>query len=52
MSATGHYLTDNKGGKTAVELPVESYEKLQDALTDLPVIATMSVAPSLAPAAD
>jgi hypothetical protein len=39
MSATVQYLTDKKGKKTAVVLPIEDYEKLQEDLDDLAVIA-------------
>jgi prevent-host-death family protein len=39
MSATVQYLTDSKGRKTAVLLPIEDYEKLQEDLDDLAVIA-------------
>ena len=39
MSATVQYLTDKKGKKTAVVLPIEDYEKLREDLDDLAVIA-------------
>jgi PHD/YefM family antitoxin component YafN of YafNO toxin-antitoxin module len=39
MSATLQFLTDKKGKKTAVVLPIEDYEKLQEDLDDLAVIA-------------
>ena len=39
MSATVQYLTDQKGKKTAVVLPIEDYEKLREDLDDLAVIA-------------
>ena len=39
MSATVQYLTDKKGKKTAVVLPIADYEKLQEDLDDLAVIA-------------
>ena len=39
MSATVQYLTDKKGKRTAVVLPIEEYEKLQEGLDDLAVIA-------------
>ena len=39
MNATLQYLTNEKGRKTAVVLPVEDYEKLLEDLDDLAVIA-------------
>jgi PHD/YefM family antitoxin component YafN of YafNO toxin-antitoxin module len=39
MAATVQYLTDEKGKKTAVLLPISDYEKLQEDLDDLAVIA-------------
>ena len=39
MSATVQFLTDKKGKKTAVVLPIEDYEKLQEDLDDPAVIA-------------
>jgi PHD/YefM family antitoxin component YafN of YafNO toxin-antitoxin module len=39
MSATVQFLTNEKGRKTAVVLPIEDYEKLQEDLEDLAVIA-------------
>lgn len=39
MSAAVQFLTDGKGKKTAVVLPVEDYEKLREDLDDLAVIA-------------
>ena len=39
MSATVQFLTNEKGRKTAVVLPIENYEKLQEDLEDLAVIA-------------
>ena len=39
MSATVQYLTDKKGKKTAVVLPIQDYEKLREDLDDLAVIA-------------
>ena len=39
MSATVQYLTNEKGRKTAVVLPIESYEKLLEDLDDLAIIA-------------
>ncbi len=39
MSATVQYLTNGKGKKTAVVLPVEDYQKLLEDMDDLAVIA-------------
>lgn len=39
MSATLQYLTNEKGRKTAVVLPIDKYEKLLEDLDDLAVIA-------------
>ena len=39
MNATLQYLTNEKGRKTAVVLPVEDYEKLLEDSDDLAVIA-------------
>ena len=39
MSTAVQYLTDEKGKKTAVVLPVENYGKLREDLADLAVIA-------------
>jgi PHD/YefM family antitoxin component YafN of YafNO toxin-antitoxin module len=39
MSQHLQYLTDQKGKKTAVVMPVEDYEKLLEDLDDLAVIA-------------
>jgi hypothetical protein len=39
MSSTLQYLTNEKGRKTAVVLPLEEYEKLLEDLDDLRVIA-------------
>ncbi len=39
MSATLQYLTNEKGQKTAVVLPIGDYEKLIEDLDDLAVIA-------------
>lgn len=39
MSATAQYLTEKKAKKTDVVLPIEDYEKLQEDLDDLAVIA-------------
>ena len=39
MSAAVQFLTHEKGKKTAVVLPIEDYEKLQEDLDDLAVIA-------------
>ncbi|HEY1718169.1 MAG TPA: type II toxin-antitoxin system prevent-host-death family antitoxin [Verrucomicrobiae bacterium] len=38
MSAAVQFLTNEKGKKTAVVLPIEDYEKLQEDLDDLAVI--------------
>ena len=39
MFATVQFLTNEKGEKTAVVLPIEDYEKLREDLDDLAVIA-------------
>jgi PHD/YefM family antitoxin component YafN of YafNO toxin-antitoxin module len=39
MSTTVQFLTNEKGKKTAVVLPIEDYEKLREDLDDLAVIA-------------
>jgi PHD/YefM family antitoxin component YafN of YafNO toxin-antitoxin module len=39
MSTAVQFLTNEKGKKTAVVLPIEDYEKLQEDLDDLAVIA-------------
>ena len=39
MSATLQFLTNEKGRKTAVVLPIEDYEKLREDMDDLAVIA-------------
>jgi hypothetical protein len=39
MSATVQFLTNEKGRKTAVVLPIDDYEKLLEDLDDLAVIA-------------
>ena len=39
MSATVQFLTNEKGRKTAVVLPIEDYEKLREDMDDLAVIA-------------
>ncbi|HEY5043128.1 MAG TPA: hypothetical protein VIK53_14135 [Verrucomicrobiae bacterium] len=39
MSAAVQFLTNEKGKKTAVVLPIEDYEKLREDLDDLAVIA-------------
>ena len=39
MSAAVQFLTNEKGEKTAVVLPIEDYEKRQEDLDDLAVIA-------------
>lgn len=39
MVTTVQYLTDKRGKKTAVVLPIADYEKLREDLDDLAVIA-------------
>ena len=39
MSATVQYLTNEKGRKQAVVLPIEEYERMLEDLDDLAVIA-------------
>jgi hypothetical protein len=39
MSATLQFLTNKKGRKTAVVLPIEDYEKMLEDMDDLAVIA-------------
>ncbi len=39
MSTAVQFLTDKKGKKTAVVLPIEDYKKLREDLDDLSVIA-------------
>lgn len=39
MNATVQYLTNEKGKKTAVVMPIEDYEKLREDMDDLAVIA-------------
>ena len=39
MSVTLQFLTNEKGRKTAVVLPIDDYEKLLEDLDDLAVIA-------------
>jgi hypothetical protein len=39
MASTVQYLTNEKGRKTAVVLPIEDYQKLLEDLDDLAVIA-------------
>ena len=39
MSATVQFLTNEKGRKTAVVLPIDDYEKLLEDMDDLSVIA-------------
>lgn len=39
MNTAVQFLTNEKGKKTAVVLPIEDYEKLQEDLDDLAVIA-------------
>jgi hypothetical protein len=39
MNATVQYLTDEKGKKTAVVMPIDDYEKLLEDMDDLAIIA-------------
>ena len=39
MSQTLQYLTDDRGERTAVVLPINDYEKLLEDLNDLAVVA-------------
>ena len=39
MSAPVQYLTNEKGEKTAVVVPIEDYEKLREDMDDMAVIA-------------
>ena len=39
MSSSVQFLTNEKGKKTAVVLPIEDYERLREDLDDLAVIA-------------
>ena len=39
MSQTVQYLTDDRGERTAVVLPIREYEKLMEDLNDLAVVA-------------
>ena len=39
MSTAVQYLTNEKGKKTAVVMPIEDYEKLREDMDDLAVIA-------------
>lgn len=39
MNATVQYLTNEKGKKTAVVMPIADYEKLREDMDDLAVIA-------------
>ena len=39
MNTTLQFLTNEKGRKTAVVLPIEDYEKLREDMDDLAVIA-------------
>lgn len=47
MSATLQYLTNEKGRKTSVVLPISDYEKLLEDLDDLAVIAERRDEPTL-----
>jgi len=48
MSTVLQYLTDERGERTAVVLPISEYEKLLEDLEDLAVVAERSEEPSLA----
>lgn len=47
MSAALQYLTDERGEKTAVVLPLPDYEKLLEDLADLAVVAERRDEPTL-----
>jgi len=47
MSTVLQYLTDERGERTAVVLPISEYEKLLEDLEDLAVVAERSEEPSL-----
>ena len=45
MSQTLQYITDNRGERTAVVLPIGDYEKLLEDLDDLAVVAERRAEP-------
>ncbi|MEO7299621.1 MAG: hypothetical protein ABI042_13715 [Verrucomicrobiota bacterium] len=47
MSAALQYLTDERGEKTAVVLPLPDYEKLLEDLADLAVVAERRDEPTI-----
>ena len=47
MSATVQYLTNEKGERTAVVLPLEDYDKLLEDLADLSVVAKRRAEPTI-----
>ena len=47
MSTTLQYLTDERGEKTAVVLPISDYEKLIEDLADLAVVAERRDEPTI-----
>ena len=47
MSTVLQYLTDERGERTAVVLPISEYERLLEDLEDLAVVAERSEEPSL-----
>ena len=48
MSQTVQYLTDDRGERTAVVLPINDYEKLLEDLDDLAVVAERRDEPVIA----
>ena len=49
MSRTLQYLTDERGDRTAVALPIGGYEKLLEDLDDLAVVAGRRDEPVIPP---
>ena len=47
MSDPVHYVTDERGERTAVLLPISAYEKLLEDLADLAVVAERREEPTL-----
>ena len=47
MSDTLQYLTDDRGERTAVVLPISDYEKLLEDLDDLAVVAERRTEPTI-----
>ena len=47
MSDTLQYLTDDRGERTAVVLPISDYEKLLEDLDDLAVVAERRSEPTI-----